>query len=102
MAKTGRESFKFMLRLPDDLRDRLREASEENNRSMTAEIIDRLEDSLDGGLVAKIADDAFFRGLQIGFVESILSEDDPLAELHALREKLRKPMRIRSPIEGRD
>jgi plasmid stability protein len=45
MAKTSRESFKFMLRLPDELRDKLRQTSDESGRSVTAEIIARLEAS---------------------------------------------------------
>ena len=36
---------KFMLRLPDGMRERIREAAEQNKRSMNAEIIARLEAS---------------------------------------------------------
>jgi hypothetical protein len=36
---------KFMLRLPDGMRDRIRDAADTNNRSMNAEIIARLEES---------------------------------------------------------
>ena len=43
---TGRESDKFMLRLPDGMRDRIAEAAKANNRSMNAEIVSRLEASL--------------------------------------------------------
>ena len=39
---------KFIVRLPDGMRDRLREAAEQNNRSMNAEIINRLERPLNG------------------------------------------------------
>lgn len=45
MAKTGRQSFQFMLRLPDDLREDLKSAADKSGRSVTAEIIDRLEGS---------------------------------------------------------
>jgi len=48
MAKTGRESVQQMLRLTDDLRESLRAASEENGRSLNAEIVQRLENSLAG------------------------------------------------------
>ena len=41
-------SDKFMLRLPDGLRDRMRIEAEHNNRSMNAEIVLRLERSLSG------------------------------------------------------
>ena len=40
---TNRESDRFMLRLPDGMRDRIKAAAEENNRSMNAEIVARLE-----------------------------------------------------------
>lgn len=45
---TNRESDRFMLRLPDGMRDRLKEEAAKNNRSMNAEIIARLEDSFFG------------------------------------------------------
>lgn len=35
---------KFMLRLPDGMRDRIKQAAERNNRSMNAEIVATLED----------------------------------------------------------
>lgn len=37
---------KFMLRLPDGMRDRLKQLAAENKRSLNAEIIARLEQSL--------------------------------------------------------
>lgn len=36
---TGRESDKFMLRLPDGMRDRIKAAADANSRSMNAEIL---------------------------------------------------------------
>ncbi|UMY16682.1 Arc family DNA-binding protein [Methylobacterium organophilum] len=45
---TGRASDKFMLRLPDGMRDQLKVSAEENKRSMNAEIVARLEESLSG------------------------------------------------------
>lgn len=38
---------KFMLRLPDGMRDRIKAAAEANNRSMNAEIVARLTASLE-------------------------------------------------------
>lgn len=43
--KPGRGSDQFPLRLPDGMRDRIREAAEANGRSMNAEIVARLEES---------------------------------------------------------
>lgn len=45
---TGRESDKFMLRLPDGMRDRIAEAARHSGRSMNAEIIVRLDGSFEG------------------------------------------------------
>lgn len=36
---------RFQIRLPDGMRDRIRQAAEENGRSMNAEIVHRLEAS---------------------------------------------------------
>lgn len=43
---TGRESDKFMLRLPDGMRDQIKAAAERNKRSMNAEIVIALDDWL--------------------------------------------------------
>jgi len=43
---TGRDSDKFVLRLPDGMRDRLKAEAEKNKRSLNAEIVARLEASL--------------------------------------------------------
>lgn len=42
-GQTGRESDKFMLRLPEGMRDRIKNAADSNNRSMNAEIVAALE-----------------------------------------------------------
>lgn len=39
----AREDLHFRLRIPEDLKNRVAEAAERNHRSMTAEIIARLE-----------------------------------------------------------
>lgn len=41
-----RESDKFMLRLPDGMRDRIKKSAQTSRRSMNAEIIDMIEDAL--------------------------------------------------------
>lgn len=40
---------KFVVRFPDGMRDRIREAAERSGRSMNAEIIHRLQSTLDSG-----------------------------------------------------
>lgn len=48
MAKiTGRESDQFNLRFPDGMRDRLKEEAAMNGRSLNAEIIARLQSTLE-------------------------------------------------------
>lgn len=45
MAKAGRGSDQFPLRLPDGLRDRIKHSAEASGRSMNAEIIAALEEA---------------------------------------------------------
>lgn len=45
--KPGRASDQFPLRFPDGMRDRIKGEAEQNSRSMNAEIIARLQDTLD-------------------------------------------------------
>ncbi|EFI62654.1 MULTISPECIES: Arc family DNA-binding protein [Comamonas] len=46
---TGRDSDKFMLRLPDGMRDKLKAEAKSNNRTLNAEIVARLEGSFVSG-----------------------------------------------------
>lgn len=43
MVKTTNESDKFMLRLPDGMRERIKKAADEHGRTMNAEIVQALE-----------------------------------------------------------
>ncbi len=43
MAKAGRGAAQFSLRLPDGLRNKIKQSAEKNNRSMNSEIINILE-----------------------------------------------------------
>nr|WP_278515371.1 Arc family DNA-binding protein [Brucella anthropi] len=47
MAKAGRGSEQIMIRVPDGMRDALKAVADENNRSMNAEIVARLEQSFE-------------------------------------------------------
>lgn len=44
MAKAGRGSDQFMVRLPEGIRDKIAVAAEANGRSMNAEIVARIEE----------------------------------------------------------
>lgn len=46
MAKTSNSSDKFIVRLPDGMRERLKDQAAKNNRTLNAEIVDRLETTL--------------------------------------------------------
>lgn len=45
-ATNSRTADKFVVRLPDGMRDRVADVARQNHRSMNSEIIDRLEQSL--------------------------------------------------------
>jgi len=47
---TNRESDRYIVRLPDGMRDRIKKAAETNGRSMNAEIVARLTATLEGNL----------------------------------------------------
>lgn len=44
---TSRDSDKFIVRLPDGMRERIKAEADKNNRSMNAEIVARLEGSFE-------------------------------------------------------
>lgn len=46
MAKAGRGSEQFVLRLPDGMRDRVKQLADEHGRSMNSEIVSALEEWL--------------------------------------------------------
>ena len=50
------EVYRFLLRMPTQLRERLKDATEESGRSLNAEIVSRLEQSLaeDTGAVRRL------------------------------------------------
>lgn len=66
---------KFMLRLPEGMRDRLKDAAARNGRSMNAEIITRLNYTFDADAITSAVDRA---------------EPSKIALLEAARELLRR------------
>lgn len=65
MTESRSLTDKFMLRLPDGMRDRIKAAADANNRSMNAEIVATLEDKYPSGLDAD-----FIKGVLMTLVES--------------------------------
>lgn len=57
VAYTSRTADKFVVRLPDGMRDRIAEVAREQHRSMNSEIIARLENSLKQDGVLAHSDD---------------------------------------------
>lgn len=56
MAHVGRGSDQFNLRMPDGLRERIREKADENRRSMNSEIVKILENAIFDPLEMKKGD----------------------------------------------
>lgn len=81
---TSRESDKFMLRLPDGMRDRIKLAAGENNRSMNQEIVAALEE--------KYPEPEFTAEDFLTFLQS-LTEPMSVEEEQARREELNSTLR---------
>lgn len=56
-SSTGRDSDKFMLRLPDGVRERIAEAAKANNRTMNAELVARILKTLDDSPAPSVEQD---------------------------------------------
>lgn len=64
---------KFIVRLPDGMRDRIAEAARGNNRTMNAEVVARLQDSFESSFPAHIRDEiaGFAEQRGIGFDDAM-------------------------------
>ena len=80
-----------MLRLPDGMRDLIKAAAEENNRSMNAEIVARLEMSFSDGTTSddKIPAELIEQVAQ-GIVDRLMVSPHMQTTLEALRERLKQ------------
>ena len=74
---TGRESDKFMLRLPDGMRDRIKAAADANNRSMNAEIVATLEHEYPAPILPPLTDEDM-----IAFFDQMLARLNPEDEAY--------------------
>lgn len=78
-------SYRFVLRLPAELRDRVAEASKHYRRSMNSEIVARLEYSLSGvphRQIERVVEPAFFPHLETTFRRDLSEEEDRLVRLY--------------------
>lgn len=79
MCGMAREDLHFRLRIPEDLKKRVHEAAEKYGRSMTAEIIQRLSWTFDGGFYDNFGPEA---------PEPAKPKNFALPRLHKLRQDL--------------
>lgn len=85
-APTNRESDKFMLRLPDGMRERLKDEAAKNGRSMNAEIVHHLEEALASAARRRLP------GVPVGpaQMEAIVQAADTLSRLILAAEESHK------------
>lgn len=80
----ARDDPQLKIRLPGDLKERIETAASDNNRTMNAEIVARLQESFDDTL-------KFEHGvLEDAVAEMVPAMNGLLAEVKALRAQLRK------------
>ena len=79
------QSYKFVLRLPDDLRERVSEASRLYRRSINSEIVARLEQSLTGipeDVAERHLEPPFFPQIETTFRRDLSDDEDRLIRLY--------------------
>ncbi|TNB46530.1 Arc family DNA-binding protein [Martelella lutilitoris] len=95
----SRELDKYVLRMPDGLRDRIKRVAEENGRSMNAEMIARLEGSLEQDEVSKITKEDVEHALAIA--RGAEANERLLASLTAASERLEAATRRHLSLQSR-
>ena len=79
------QSYKFVLRLPDELRDRVAEAATLYRRSINSEIVARLEQSL-GGIpeddAERQVEPPFFTQIETTFRRDLSDDEDRMIRLY--------------------
>ena len=78
------KSYKFVLRLPEDLRLRVAEAAQRYRRSINSEIVARLEQSLNGipgDASESSVEPAFFPHIEMTFRRGLSNEEDTLIRM---------------------
>ena len=79
------QSYKFVLRLPDELRERVSEAAGLYRRSINSEIVARLEQSLTGiseDDAERPLEPPFFREIETTFRRDLSDDEDRLIRLY--------------------
>lgn len=97
----GRDSDKFMLRLPDGMRSRIAEAAKANGRSMNAEIVHCLERFFPSHPPAPLLPQKSFSGRNIQELAARMQEAGEAESIANLFEALAKAIK-QDPTEQRD
>lgn len=82
----AREDLHFRLRIPEDLKTAIEAEAEKNRRSMTAEIVERLENSLKGYFVGEDE----FSDVETRFEELVKSSKEMIQELREATQRERE------------
>lgn len=85
--RPSRDSDKYIVRLPDGMRDRIAEAATENQRSMNAEIVARLQASFDNPPSKVLT------------INLIADEETRVKELNAVIEQLKPYLHPEQPLQ---
>ncbi len=88
-SATGRDSPQFLLRLPEALRDRVKNAARDNKRSMNAEIVARLEETFAGRNAHALSDVAGLEEAFTSIVGKMLKDQAKIASNTAARDIIR-------------
>ena len=99
MAKAGRGSDQFPLRLPEGLRDRIKIRAEKSGRSMNAEIVSALEEAFPEGL--GIGEFVELHVVNVAKARSSTEKDDLVAAANKAAEAAGSPWRVRAK-EGKN
>lgn len=79
------QSYKFVLRLPDELRQRVEEAAALYRRSINSEILVRLDQSLNGipeDAAERLIEPPFFPQIETTFRRDLSDDEDRLIRLY--------------------
>lgn len=89
MAKPNNEApsqsaDKYIVRLPEGMRDRIADAAKLNNRTMNAEIVARLQQSFEGGGVKDASDKLMVAGFVLRMVRSLVTDATVQADIDTM------------------
>jgi hypothetical protein len=96
-AATSNESDKFIVRLPDGMRDAIADAARKNNRTMNAEVVARLQASFEAARETALTGEQVERLSRR--MEAIMSDVDAITRRVERTAKAYQPPLIEEPFE---